>query len=245
MKKPEDFTPVPSYPDGHRHAGKPRCQAWSASKGRQCMALPYKKHGLDKCKVHGGESLKGIASATLKTGEHSEYLTTDLRKKYEQRINSPDLLKLDGSIALIDTRIFEQLESLADGGGSAVFASLQKEFNAFEKANNKARAYPEDSDKRIEYLQKARDHLTEVRKLVNFGASQAAIWDDIFNLIERKRRVVDTDQKIKTNMKLLINVEDVAFQIEMLLKSIRKNVTDPTALRAIQSDYAQLTHRAS
>src|SRR5262249_56407268 len=88
-----------------------RCTARSKTSGQQCKnpaVLPT-----DKCRIHGGLSLRGVAHPQYKNGAHSKYLPKSLRQDYLRAVRDPELLSLLNQLALLASRHMELTKELA------------------------------------------------------------------------------------------------------------------------------------
>ncbi|UOF77580.1 prtase [Caudoviricetes sp.] len=78
--------------------GEP-CRAWALENGR--------------CRMHGGSSKRGFELSITKTGRYAKYLRSDrLREMYEAAKGDERLSELDEEAAILQTLIFDQLESV-------------------------------------------------------------------------------------------------------------------------------------
>ena len=80
--------------------------------GKPCRTYPMAN---GRCRIHGGKSLKGIASPRFKTGKYSKYLPEKVRTRYLATIVDKDLISLRDEIALNDVYLIELLESMKSG----------------------------------------------------------------------------------------------------------------------------------
>lgn len=77
-----------------------------------------------RCRMHNGWARSGVNAPNFKHGRHSQLLKdiTSLSPHYERALADPDLLRLDGEIALTDARIGDLLERVSTSkkkGGAA------------------------------------------------------------------------------------------------------------------------------
>lgn len=200
-----------------------QCTAKSKQSGQQCKrpATP----GVDKCHMHGGKSLKGIASPTLKTGRHSKYLPIGLMDTYHEHLSDGDRLILDSEIALLDVRMAEVLESLGDYEGSSAWLQLYTLKAKYRDAKNEA------------------DQLALLREIfdvIDMGASHVSKWNEIGGLIEQRRKVVESERKRLVEAEQVIDVNRAMVLVTALLAAVKTHVKDPTARVAIQAEFNQL-----
>lgn len=80
---------------------------------RHCRLPPMR--GRSRCRLHGGKSLAGPASATWRHGFFSRVLDGVCRRDYLARRQDPRLVELREHIALADARLLETLERLRTG----------------------------------------------------------------------------------------------------------------------------------
>src|SRR5688572_15172438 len=92
-------------------AGAKRCGAKTRS-GAQC-AQPAMPNG--RCRLHGGKTPRGIASANFKHGRYSSALPDRLVGRYLQAVSDPELIALHHDIALVDAFISDVLPRLDAG----------------------------------------------------------------------------------------------------------------------------------
>ena len=206
-----------------------RCTAASKRSKERCKR--YASIGRSVCHIHGGKSLRGVASPTFKHGRHSKDLPTRLAARYEERINDPCLLELRSEIALVEARIADLL-SRVDSGESG--QSWKAAHRAFEK------------------LMKAlADHLTEKEQYavsalgdaLSHGQEDYAAWHDLGVEIDRKRRLSEYESKRLVEARQMIPLEQALVMITALTHAVRKHVTDRETLVSINAEFSRLLHQ--
>src|SRR5262249_31764372 len=88
-----------------------RSTARSKTRGQQCKNPAV--HPTDKCRSHGGLSLRGVAHPQYKNGAHSKYLPRHLKRDYHRAVKDPELLSLRSEVALLAARELELTKALA------------------------------------------------------------------------------------------------------------------------------------
>ena len=91
----------------------------------------------------------------------------------------------------------------------------------------------------------------EIMRLIDVGAAEWAQWAEIVNLIERRRWLVETEQKRRVAMQNLIKVEDAYIILDTIMYSLREavfeHVSDAKERQAtmvhFQNEYNRLTSR--
>lgn len=228
--KPDDFTPTAEWPEDHRHHGTavPRCQAWSPRKGRQCLAIA--KSGGDKCKTHGGKSLSGIASPVAKDLRYSKAMPRGLLDKYLEFSQDDDLLVMRHEIAVITTYLDSLIAEIdTDTVSPDRWKMAQKAYNELVEALSLGDG---------QALSKAVFTLGDI---LNAGADTTKKWENVLNVMESRKRMISAEEKRLSDASMLITVSSAMILIDALLQSVRRNVSDTSALQAIQSDFNRLT----
>lgn len=178
-----------------------------------------------RCRLHGGKSLKGIASPTLKTGRHSKYLPVGLLDTYHEHLTDDNRLNLESEIALLDLRISEVIESLGDYEGSAAWLQLYALKCKYLEAKNEA----EQALIRITMFQ-----------VIDMGASHVSKWNEIGGLIEQRRKVVESERKRQVEAQQVIEVNQALLLMTAFLNAVKANVKDTSARIAIQAEFNRL-----
>lgn len=185
-------------------------------------------NGGSKCYMHGGASLKGVASATYKTGRYSKFLPEGLFAIHEQVANDPDMLSVRQEINLIDALIAAKLPIL-ETGESAQHWELAIKFVSKARVAYKSERYG-DLEESLHELEALADN----RRL--FYATE----QEVTAQIEQRRKLVETEQKILYNQEKSITAEQALLLVSALLDSIRRNVKDASTLNTIQTDFVQV-----
>lgn len=210
-----------------------RCTAKSKQSGEQCKrhAVP----GRNVCAMHGGKSPGGLGSATLKSGKYSKYLPQGLAAKYAAAVTDPEILALNNEIALVDARAMELLDGLNSGEATATL------WNKLQKA-----AAELDAAQRAGDAVKLAMALNDMLELIRRGAAESARWLEIYNLFERRRRLVDSERKRRMDMQTSVNADQIMILVRAIADLVNQHVTDRDARSAISTGLANLiTARAT
>ena len=204
-----------------------RCTAKSKQSGEQCKrhAVP----GRNVCAMHGGKSPGGLGSATLKSGKYSKYLPQGLAEKYGAAVTDPEILALNNEIALVDARAMELLDGLNSGEATATL------WNKLQKA-----AAELDAAQRAGDAVKLAMALNDMLELIRRGAAESARWLEIYNLFERRRRLVDSERKRRMDMQTSVNAEQIMLLVRSIADLVNQHVTDRDARSAISTGLANL-----
>jgi hypothetical protein len=189
-------------------------------------------HGKQQCRMHGGKSLVGSALPQFKHGRRSKYLPEQLRARYAEALSDPELLSMKAELGLIDVRLDDLLASLeGETGGKAILLAFRQQVND------------------IALMFRRRDYgsmmqgLLDLQAAVRDGAIEAAAWQQITDLIERRQRVTESERKRMLEIKQYVSVTQAQAYAAALLSSVQAHVTDPLVFRAIAQDFAALADR--
>ena len=183
-----------------------------------------------RCRFHGGKSLAGIASPTFQDGSRSKYvLPPRLRGRYDAAMNDPALLEQRREIALIDARLGDLLGRVDTGESGALWAALmgqREELIAAKKGN--------DAVKQILALNTILD-------LISQGHTDHVAWRELGGVLEQRRKLVESERKRLIEMQQVMTSEQAMLLMNALLMAVKANVSDRSALNAIQSEFLRLT----
>lgn len=204
-----------------------QCGAKTRS-GVPCRTRPMAN---GKCRMHGGKSLAGPASGTWVDGRHSKILPKRLIDDYHAGRCDPDKLALEDELALLDARINDLLSRVDSGESGQLWKDLAKAVAAFEGAKR--------AGDRVGVVTATQAMVG----LVKHGHDDAAAWQDVVGLIERRRRLVESERKRLVEAQQMIGADQALAMMGILVESVRQHVTDPAALRAVVDTFARLTGR--
>ncbi len=199
-----------------------RCNAKAKHSQVQCRSRAVT--GSAKCYMHGGKSLRGVASATYKTGRYSKDMPTRLAARYNASLDDPALLALRDEISVVDSRISDLLKRVDSGESGMLWYGLKKALESFKVA----RSFGD--------TEAMREGLAQIEGFIDQGAADHAAWDEVYDAIEQRRKLTETEHKHLVAAQQLISVERANILLGALLESIRREVTthaEPTAARAI------------
>ena len=193
-----------------------KCTAKAKSTQKRCTRWAMK--GTTVCYVHGGPTPRGIASPNFKTGRYTKEIPDRLVEKYQESISDPDLLALSAEISLVDARLSDLLSRVDTGESGALWKQAQAAFIDFRSANAAG-----DQDKMTSAL-------SELNRILNLGVDDYKAWREVGDVIEQRRKLVESERKRRTEMESMITAERQMLLIAGILGVIRENVTDKTTL---------------
>lgn len=179
-----------------------------------------------RCRLHGGKSLKGVASPTFKHGRYSKYMPQGMGERFREALNDPALLSLDKDVAIIETRLTELLASMKEPGGawSAVIEWKDKVLAA--RASNDAAL-----------LGAALNGLIGA---IVAGGGERERWAEVGELIEGRRRVIDSIRKHEVQAQEVLTLGQAMGLFTALAQAVKQNVQDRESLRRISEQFQRL-----
>lgn len=206
-----------------------QCTAMSKQSGQRCKRSTVRDRSV--CSIHGGKTPRGFALPQTTHGRHSRNLPTRLNERYHASRNDPDLLNLSDEIALTDAFIEDARRGMDHGESGRLFTELKASWDDLTVA------------------QRAKDSVAvsraigEIGALIRQGIASYAARNEAADLIERRRKLVDSESKRRLQMQDSITSEKAMLLIAALLDSVVMHVSDPATLARIAADFGALTAR--
>ena len=190
-----------------------RCGAKSRQSGQPCRAWAMKN---GRCRIHGGKSVPpGLAHhSTTAGGRYSKYLPARLAAKYQDALNSKELLSLRDDVAICETRIGELLERVESGESGTVWQRLQELNTAFQDAQ---RAHD------VAGMQKC---LIKLQETLTLGSDDYAAWAELHKMWETRRRLTDTELKALVAHQQILTTEQMLIAIGLIEQIMYRRVTE-------------------
>ncbi len=196
---------------------------------RYCERSPMSN---GRCYMHGGKSLKGLASPTYKGKGYSRYFPRKkLAEIYARSYDDPELTRLRKDLALVETRLVELVQSLSSEQSGVLWKRLHKKYRELRRLRP-------NSPK----LTKA---INEVGELIECGSSNDSIWKEIGQQIELRRRLLDSETKRSLVADQVMTAEEVYMMGEAVGTEILKHVKDRQTLQKITEEVAGLIDRGN
>lgn len=205
-----------------------QCTAISKRSGKQCEGPAVIGSRNQRCRMHGGVSLPGLANPSFKTGRYSRLLPQRIQELYEEALSNPDLLEMSDHIALLEARVGEILEQMKGEEIVPRWSALKEVVDEFITA-----ALSEDVEKRNEALGKLND-------IMSAGDAFDRSWGQIEGTIEQLRKVADTEIKRKKDLHQMVPVERVQVLMTAVSVAIKRHVPDPELLGKIYRELEAL-----
>lgn len=181
-----------------------------------------------RCRKHRGGASKGIAAGNFKNGRYSKYLPAGLQERYQQSVDDPELLNMRHDIALVDTRLSDLLKRSEAGESRTLWQQARSANDGIRQAMDN------------ENWPAMETHVRELDRLVGEGLTDHDIWHEISDLLDQRRKLVESEQKRLVAMKQLITSEQAMTLIAALAGIVKRHVTDRVVLSGIQNDLTRL-----
>lgn len=203
-----------------------RCKAKAKSTGEQCRKTVVP--GMEVCRYHGGLTPRGVASPHYKHGRYSKYVPTRLMERYVESVNDPELLNLSAEIALVDSRVSDVLGRVDSGESGRRWRELGALRGDFLRAQ------------RREDQQGMADALADILNGIRQGQADFEAWSEVVDLLERRRRLVESEQKRRLAMQLVVRVEEAVGAMQQVADVVRgavlEHVDDGAIRRRVLGD---------
>lgn len=209
------------------------CGAPKRKSGQPCRMVAMAN---GRCRIHGGKSLAGVASPTFKAGRYSKYLPARLAGRYEEAASDPELLALKDDIALLDTRIASTVAALDTGESREAWSSL---FALWQELDRDMQALLDDG----ETSESMESTVAALGETIKRGLSEGYVWTEIRGLLKERAALVAGEQKRLVDMQQYVTATQALGFVAAVMASVRKHVSDRSALAAIGSDLTQLSLR--
>lgn len=202
-----------------------RCGAKTRS-GELCKNWGMEPSG--RCRMHGGKSLRGIASPQFKHGRYSKAMPERLLSRYKEAQSDKRLLELSEEISLIDARLADVLQRVDSGDSGQLWTALKAAHSSFVDARTKGDVPTMTA------------RLNELGELIDSGLDDYAAWGEVGKLLEQRRRFVESERKRMVEMQQMITADRAMVLLAAVVDVIRRHVDDRGALAAISRDIGAL-----
>lgn len=207
----------------------PYCSAHRKD-GGDCRA-PAMANG--KCAVHGGKTPGGVASVHWRHGRHSKHLGPVLGPLVAEAMADPDRHSMEQELALIDARLAQLLASIEGKDGPSAWGRLAEELDRFHAAS---RDPSKTAGARMSQAMSAIDHL------VSEGLGETAAWSQILEVIDRRRVLVESEEKRAITSGRAIPVDQVINMLASFTRAVLDDVPEPDRRRRIADRIRAIMH---
>jgi hypothetical protein len=177
------------------------------------------------CYMHGGKTPSGLALPQTTHGRYSKHLPTRLTERYQQALADPGLLELREEVSLVDARLADVLGRVDSGESGAAWALLKAQFRDYRKAR-------EGADKTAALL--------AIEDTIRDGLDDYAAWEEVRSRIDQRSRLVSSERQRLVQMQQMVTVEQAMTLLAAVSDTVRRHVTDSSALAGISADLGRL-----
>lgn len=208
------------------------CAAYSRSSGRPCRMLALGgSAGNGRCRQHGGRSPTGVRNYNFSSGRYSKMIPPRLLERYNTAQRDANLLSMREEISLLDARLGDVLARVDTGEGGVLWQSARNFMRSYRKA---VRANDPDT---------AKEAMIGLEETLTKGLADYATWNDVRNLIQERRKLVESERKRMIELQQTITSEQAMAFVAAVVSSVKRNVTDPNVLELVSRDIALLIGR--
>lgn len=209
-----------------------QCTAKSKRSGVRCKR--YAMKGKKVCAMHGGKTPVGADLPQFIHGRYSKYLPDQLVTVYHSALRDKDLQSMNDEIALIDTRLATML---ARAAGAAI------DFRRWIRARDLFRSFRENTNRRRERA--AIRALDKLGILLEEPVTDDGAWTDISELIEQRRKIVDTERRRLLDEDQVVSVERLMILVAAIVDIVRRNVVSREERAAVSNEVRRLVTGSS
>lgn len=207
--------------------GVAACPECGTPRGR-CQSNKVFPNG--RCKLHGGMTPAGIAANNYQGKGYSKYLPQRVKDDYQQALIDPSLIELQSELALIEARMADVLRQLDTGESGNTWRAAQQNMRELLIILQTKDADP----------QAQAQALNALRRTIDQGAGNYAMWEEVRTLIDAKRRLVETETRRAVSSKMYLTLDRAGLLIDALILAVTDNVTDRNVLARIQREWIRV-----
>lgn len=189
------------------------------AKKNTCCAFVVR--GKTKCHYHGGATPKGPAHGAYETGKYSKFLGHGIKAKYAEAISDPTLTEYRADIALLQSRLYQLLET---GESLPLWEGVAEAYNELRYALN------------------AKDplglgnSLAQLDDLLKRGLADSIRWQEIYQVAEQMTKIKEREHKRLIAAQQMVSAEQFMAFIQFIIDVAQKTITDRDQLRAFSAE---------
>jgi hypothetical protein len=197
-----------------------------------CKSPPV-NHGNHRCRHHGGKSLKGMAATNYQGKSYSKYLPKAVLDDYNTALLDPELIQLKGEIALVEARMSLVFRQLGSGESKQTWRKVQDAKNDLMRALR----LPTDDPQAAQAQAQA---LTILSEEIDKGSGDYALWIEMVDLIDAKRKLVESETRRMVAGKMYMTLDRFGLVFNALLRAVTSNVADRVTRGRIQDEWNRI-----
>lgn len=198
--------------------------------GDQCMRRPNDQTGY--CFQHSDTALIGSTSSDRRNRYELSIPRTllDLTKGFAEE----DFYGLRDEIEVLDLRTRDLLERLPEDTLLSYLEEIVEKMRLLDSMLELAESSSGSTRSAIEQT------FEELRTLVESAADDRRTWRDILDVIEQRRKLVESERKRAVEAQQIITQRQAAVLLQNILDIINRHVTNRTAKASIAADLSKL-----
>jgi hypothetical protein len=213
--------------------------SWGICGHRDRRQLPCTKkpeNGTGRCKHAGARSGKGLANPAYRHGHFSRYMPPPLLEIAARAMHDGELLNAARDLALLEARLDQLLRRVDTGETGRTWGALQQEWQAFRETLRQASSHPNDPAKQEDVNQR----IVALSLLVSRGQGDAQAWMEIEELLEIRRKFIETEGRRREKMQETVDLEEALISYRALVSAVKDEVKDPKLQRRIAERFGMI-----
>ena len=220
----------------------PKCGA-RTRQGVPCQQ-PAVRGGV-RCRMHGGKARKGIAHPNYRHGKHSEYMPTRFLEAFGLAASDRDLLQQRDEVAQVRSMIREAWKRRHTGESGELWKRLRERWREFDGANRAASELGISPEERAARMRRVTLLLDMLMETIRVGAHDREQEEEILDLLERQRRLIESQGKREVQEKMMVSLEDANATFRAIAEAVRAEVQDQAVVARIAHRFAEISGKAS
>jgi len=188
----------------------------------------------NRCRLHGGLTPRGVESANYQGRGYSKDLPARLMERMMDSLDDPDLTSLRSEIALVDARIGELLQNMAEAGTAEAWGVVKEVRTRLRYVVDR----PDLPD---------RETVLDLLTVKLDAAAQVMMdndnWAEVYGLIDRRRRTAAVELKREESQEHTLRHTQALFFFQQLLIAIHEEVPSPEIKAALATRISKLMNR--
>lgn len=207
-KNPDSSIEVGKKVHARNEQGTPICGA-KLKGGRICRDTHIMPNG--RCRRHGGKMPSGPGHPNYRHGRSSKMLPDAVAARYREAYDDKELLEIRGDVALFAARQTELTGRIDTGEAGYLWAKLREAWADLQTSQNDAkRAAETGNDAALAIArEKSAAALTAVGNMIQRGAANEAVWDEILTTTERLVKVKEAEMRRLDRLNQMMTLEQV------------------------------------
>jgi hypothetical protein len=208
-----------------------QCTARSKRSGAQCLRTA--SPGFSVCSMHGSKG-----GGPIKHGRYSKYAPVRMLGQIEESLANPELVSLRDTLAVMDAFIVQRLPDLGGEEPAKLWGYVATSIGEFPEVIERFRkATGPLADQEFKDAFEAIGRWYEVlARLVNNGLGHQRAESELRGLFQEQAQLAKQETRREALLQQGVTIKQIGVLVALIVDSLRRNVEDPDARRAIQGD---------